>query len=138
MTTTTTSTSTNSPLDQLAPLVLVLFVPLLVLYGQNYFSQVAFHMISVASSALPWNWSSIYEHGSVISKPQMKNLVRTRAEQLAARTDGRPGASPIKHCNVSPRQTFESIIFKSSMMHQKEKRVCSTPVSLIFPAPIAS
>lgn len=96
-TTTTTTTSTDFALDQLAPLIFVLVVPLLVLYGRNYLSEFAFHMITVASSALPWNWSSIYEHGSIIAKPKKKPAVRTRAEQLAARTDGRPGASPVKH-----------------------------------------
>jgi hypothetical protein len=95
-TTTTTTTSTDLALDQLAPLVLVLVVPLLVLYGRNYWSEFAFHMITVASSALPWNWSSVYEHGSIISKPKKKSAVRTRAEQLAARTDGRPGTSHVK------------------------------------------
>ena len=97
MTTTTTSTPTNFALDQLAPfvLVLVLAVSLFVLYGRNYLSEFAFYMISVASAALPWNWSSLYEHGSGISEPKKKQSVRTRAEQLAARTDGRPaGASP--------------------------------------------
>ncbi|KAF8506064.1 hypothetical protein F5888DRAFT_1791978 [Russula emetica] len=88
--TTTTTTSTDFPLDQLAPLVIVLVVPLLVLYGRNYLSEFAFHMITVASSALPWNWSSIYEHASIIAKPKKKPAVRTRTEQLAARTDGRP------------------------------------------------
>ena len=97
MSTTTTSTPTNSTLDQLAPLViaLVLAFPLLVLYGRNYFGEFAFHMISVASAALPWIWSSLYEHGSGIAKPKKNHSVRTRAEQLAARSDGRPaGASP--------------------------------------------
>lgn len=95
MSTTTTSTPTNSALDQLAPLVLVIAVSLLVLYGRNYLSQFAFHMISVASAALPWNWSSLYGYGSGVSKPKKRHTVRTRAEQLAARTDGRPaGASP--------------------------------------------
>jgi len=95
--TTTTTASTDFALDQLAPLVVILVLPLLVLYGRNYLSEFAFHMITVASSALPWNWSSIYEHGSIIAKPKKKPAVHTRAEQLAARADGRPGASPIKH-----------------------------------------
>lgn len=89
-TTTTTTTSPDFALDQIAPLVLVLVIPLLVLYGRNYLSEFAFHMITVASSALPWNWSSIYEHGSIIAKPKKKPAIRTRAEQVAARTDGRP------------------------------------------------
>jgi ubiquitin carboxyl-terminal hydrolase 1 len=108
-TTTTTTPSTDFALDQLAPLIFVLVVPLLVLYGRNYLSEFAFHMITVASSALPWNWSSIYEHGSIIAKPKKKPAVRTRAEQLAARTDGRPGASNI----VCFTETdFETIISK--------------------------
>jgi hypothetical protein len=108
--TTTTTTSNDFPLDQLAPLVIVLVVPLLVLYGRNYLSEFAFHMITVASSALPWNWSSIYEHGSIIAKPKKKPAVRTRAEQLAARTDGRPGASPVKHCYCFAETDSETII----------------------------
>jgi hypothetical protein len=94
MSTTTTSSPTDSVLDQLAPLVIIIVIPLLVFYGQDFFSEFAFHMITVASAALPWNWTSFYEHGSVVSKPKKKHPVRTRAEQLAARTDGRPGASP--------------------------------------------
>lgn len=94
---TTTFTSTFLPLDtlieqsaeQLAPLIVLLFVPLVVLYGRNYFRQFAIHMLAVASSALPWNWSSTYEHGSVSPNPD--KTIRTRAEQLAARTDGRSG-----------------------------------------------
>jgi hypothetical protein len=138
MTTTTTTSSTDFALDQIAPLVLVLVVPLLVLYGQNYLSEFAFHMITVASSALPWNWSSIYEHGSIIAKPKKKPAVRTRAEQLAARTDGRSGASPRQTLFVSPRQTVRQSFQKSPMVHRKEKRVYSTLVSLIFPDHIAS
>ena len=137
-TTKTTTTSTDFPFDQLAPLVLVLVVPLLVLYGRNYFSEFAFHMITVASSALPWNWSSIYEHGSIIAKPKKKPVVRTRAEQLAARTDGRPGASPIKTSYVSPIQTLKHSFPKSPVMHWREKKVYSTLVSLIFLGHIAS
>ena len=90
---TTTTSIPNSVFDQLAPLVIVLVVPLLVFYGQTYFSDFVIHMISVASAALPWNWTSVYEHGSGVSQPRTKHPVRTRAEQLAARTDGRPGAS---------------------------------------------
>ena len=93
---TTTSTSTSLSLDslielleQLAPLIVLLFFPLLILYGRNYLHQFAFHMLAVASSALPWNWSSIYEYGSVSPKPNKKLPIRTRTEQLAARTDGR-------------------------------------------------
>jgi hypothetical protein len=102
-TTTTTTTSTDFALDQLAPLVIVLVVPLLVLYGRNHLCEFAFHMITVASSALPWNWSSMYEHGSIIAKPKKKPTVRTRAEQLAARTDGHPGTSAAKLLYVSRR-----------------------------------
>jgi len=70
-------------------------------------------MITVASSALPWNWSSIHEHGSIIAKPKKKPAVRTRAEQLATRTDGRSGTSPVKLIRyVSARLTFETIISK--------------------------
>jgi hypothetical protein len=47
-------------------------------------------MLAVASSALPWNWSSLYEHESGPSDPK-NHPIRTRAEQLAARTDGCPG-----------------------------------------------
>src|SRR6266852_2550535 len=113
MTTTTTTTSTDFALDQLAPLVLVLVVPLLVLCGRNRLGEFAFHMITVASSALPWNWSSIHEHGSIIAKPKKKPAVRTRAEQLATRTDGRSGTSPVKLIRyVSARLTFETIISK--------------------------
>jgi len=137
-TTTTTTPPTDFPLDQLAPLVLVLVVPLLVLYGRNYFGQVDFHMITVASSALPWNWSSVYEHGSIISKPKKKLPVRTRAEQLAARTDRRPGASPVKLLFLSPGQTLKQSFPKPPMAHQKGRRVYSTPVSSIFPGHIAS
>lgn len=108
-TTTTTTTSTDFPFDQIAPLVLVLVVPLLVLYGRNYLSEFAFHMITVASSALPWNWSSIYEHGSIIAKPKKKPAVHTRAEQVAARTDGRPGASP-SNIVCFTETDFETII----------------------------
>ncbi|KAH9983201.1 hypothetical protein BJV74DRAFT_47634 [Russula compacta] len=94
MTTTTTipvSSYLSSPfaLEQLAPLLFVLAVPLFVLYGRNYFRKFAVHMLAVASSVLPWNWSSIYEHGAVSSQPKNKLPIRTRAEQLAARTDGR-------------------------------------------------
>ncbi|KAI0248815.1 hypothetical protein BJV78DRAFT_1276405 [Lactifluus subvellereus] len=47
-------------------------------------------MLAVASSTLPWNWSSIYEHGIVWSKSPKKHPIRTRAQQLAAKTnDGR-------------------------------------------------
>lgn len=45
-------------------------------------------MLAVASSALPWNWS--YEHDSAPSDPKTDHPIRTRAEQLAARTDGGP------------------------------------------------
>lgn len=106
-TTTTATASIDFALDQLAPLVVILVLPLLVLYGRNYLSEFAFHMITVASSALPWNWSSIYEHGSIIAKPKKKPAVHTRAEQLAARADGRSGASPIKHLYISPRQSLK-------------------------------
>jgi len=92
-TSTPTSLSLDSLIEQLAPLIVLLFVPLLVLYGRNYFRQFAIHMLAVASSALPWNWSSIYEHGPISPKPdkKLKLPIRTRAEQLAARTDGRSG-----------------------------------------------
>jgi hypothetical protein len=93
MTTTSTSTflSLDSVIEQLAPLIVLFVIPFLVLYGRNYFRQYAFHMLAVASSALPWNWSSIYERGPVSPKPTKKLLIRTRAEQLAARTDGHSG-----------------------------------------------
>jgi hypothetical protein len=125
MTTTTpkTTTSTDFALDQLAPLVLVLVVPLLVLYGRNYLGEFAFHMITVASSALPWNWSSIYEHGSIIAKPKKKPAVRTRAEQLAARTDGgRPGMSPVKLFVMFRAETeFETITSKATTNDASEE-----------------
>jgi hypothetical protein len=100
---TTTSTSTSLSLDsfieQVAPLIVLLIVPLLVFYGRNHLRQYAFHMLAVASSALPWNWSSIYEHGPVSSKPKKKLPIRTRAEQIATRTDG--------HCGgMSPPNLF--------------------------------
>ncbi|KAI0298831.1 hypothetical protein BC826DRAFT_996827 [Russula brevipes] len=79
----------DSAVGQLAPIVVLLAVPLLVLYGQNYFREFALHMLAVASSALPWNWSSIYEHGPLSPNPKKKFPIRTRAEQLAARTDAR-------------------------------------------------
>ena len=135
--TTTTTTSNDFALDQIAPLVLVFVVPLLVLYGRNYLSEFAFNMITVASSALPWNWSSIYEHGSIIAKPKKKPTVRTRAEQLAARTDDRPGASPIKQHRIF-RLYGNNHFQKLPMMHRKWKRVYSTPASSIFPGHIAS
>jgi hypothetical protein len=108
---TTTSTSTSLPLDslieQLAPLIVLLFVPLLVLYGRNYFRQFAVHMLAVASSALPWNWSSIYEHGSVSPEVNKKLPIRTRAEQLAARTDGRSGGMYTSNLFISVRALAE-------------------------------
>jgi ubiquitin carboxyl-terminal hydrolase 1 len=82
----------DSAVGQLAPIVVLLAVPLLVLYGQNYFREFALQMLAVASSALPWNWSSIYEHGPLSPNPKKKLPIRTRAEQLAARTDARSGA----------------------------------------------
>jgi|SRR5712675_2454499 len=86
--------STESAIEQLAPLVVVIVLPLLVLYGRNYTREFALHMLAVASSVLPWNWSSIHEHehGSVLSHPKTKTPIRTRAEQLAARGDSRSGA----------------------------------------------
>lgn len=140
-TTTTTTTSTDFALEQLAPLVFVLVVPLLVLYGRNYLSEFASHMITVASSALPWNWSSVYEHGSIIATPKKKPAVRTRAEQLAARTDGRTsGASPVKHCMFTPRADFfETIVSKKApTTYQKGEWVYSTLASLTFPGHTAS
>jgi hypothetical protein len=86
------TTSLDSVIEQLAPLVVVLLIPLLVLYGRNYFRQFAFHMLAVASSALPWNWTSIYEHGFASPRPKKNLPIRTRVEQLAARTDARSGA----------------------------------------------
>jgi hypothetical protein len=100
MTTTTTPfslllsrLSSIPALQLLAPLFVILVVPLFVLSGRNHIRSIhpsVSRMLAVASSALPWNWSSLYEHNSTSSDPK-NHLVRTRAEQLAARTDGCPG-----------------------------------------------
>ncbi|KAI9467316.1 hypothetical protein BJY52DRAFT_62586 [Lactarius psammicola] len=85
--------SSISAIQQLAPLVVILVVPLFVLSGRNYLRSIppfVSRMLAVASSALPWNWSSFYEHGPASSDPRKISPVRTRAEQLAARTDGCP------------------------------------------------
>jgi hypothetical protein len=86
---------TYTAFQQFVPLVVVLAVPILVLFGQNYFRSIpsfVLHMLAVASFTLPWNWSSIYEHGTILSK-STEHPIRTRAQQLAARTsDGRTGA----------------------------------------------
>ena len=136
MTTSSTSTSlsTASIIEQIAPLIVVLVVPLLVLYGRNYFHQFALHMLAVASSALPWNWSSIYEHGSVPLRPKKKLAVHTRSEELAARADGRSGEYPF-HMRALSLWTYSNA---THMAHQMAKRVCYTPGSLIFLERIAS
>ncbi len=88
--------SSISALQQLAPLVVILVVPLFVLSGRIYLRSIppfVSRMLAVASSALPWNWSSFYEYGSAPSDPRKIPPIRTRAEQLAARTDGCPGTS---------------------------------------------
>ncbi|KAH9173358.1 hypothetical protein EDB89DRAFT_723545 [Lactarius sanguifluus] len=85
--------SSVQAIQQLAPLVVIIVVPLFVLSGRNYLRpipQFVSRMLAVASSALPWNWSSFYEHGSTSSDPRKIPPIRTRAEQLAARTDGCP------------------------------------------------
>ncbi|KAH9071600.1 hypothetical protein EDB83DRAFT_2364878 [Lactarius deliciosus] len=85
--------SSLQAIQQLAPLVVIIVVPLFVLSGRNYLRsipQFVSRMLAVASSALPWNWSSLYEHGSTLSDPRKIPPIRTRAEQLAARTDGCP------------------------------------------------
>jgi hypothetical protein len=84
--------SPQSVIEQIAPLVVVILIPIFVLYGRNYFRQLIPHMLAVASSALPWNWSSIYDHGSVSLQTEKNHPIRTRAEQLAARNDDRTGA----------------------------------------------
>lgn len=85
--------SSVQALQQLAPLIVIIVVPLFVLSGRNYLRSIppfVSRMLAVASSALPWNWSSFYEHGSTSSDPRKIPPIRTRAEQLAARTDGCP------------------------------------------------
>lgn len=119
--------SSNPALQQLVPLVVVLAFPLLVLFGRNYFRSVpsfVFHMLAVASSTLPWNWSSIYEHGIVWSKSPKKHPIRTRAQQLASRTnDDRTGA----YCTLPSKPS------KWSIPLQKSRRSpYSIPGSLIF------
>ncbi|KAH9002432.1 hypothetical protein EDB86DRAFT_2900014 [Lactarius hatsudake] len=85
--------SSVQAIQQLAPLIVIILVPLFVLSGRNYLRsipQFVSRMLAVASSALPWNWSSLYEHGSTSSDPRKIPPIRTRAEQLAARSDGCP------------------------------------------------
>ncbi|KAH8982431.1 hypothetical protein EDB92DRAFT_125397 [Lactarius akahatsu] len=85
--------SSVQALQQLAPLIVIIVVPLFVLSGRNYLRSIppfVSRMLAVASSALPWNWSSFYEHRSTPSDPRKILPIRTRAEQLAARTDGCP------------------------------------------------
>ncbi|KAI9508141.1 hypothetical protein F5148DRAFT_980283 [Russula earlei] len=57
-------------------------------------------MLAIATSVLPWNWLSIhdYELESSLSKPKPKKKapIRTRAQQLVATSDSRPGAFSTK------------------------------------------
>jgi hypothetical protein len=106
--------ASNTTFQQFVPLVILLTVPLLVLVGRNYFrciSSFALHMLAVASSTLPWNWLSAYEHGTILSKSTKKHSIRTRAQQLAARPDnGCTGAY-----GTHPLNPFETLIFPSEV-----------------------
>src|SRR6266404_775517 len=122
--------SSTPALQQLAPLLVIIVVPLFVFFGRNYLCsipQFASRMLAVASSALPWNWSSLYQHDSASSDANKKYPIRTRAEQLAASLGGACAQAVCAH------------VISNTHDYQTLRRVNhSTPDSLISLAHIAS
>ncbi len=82
--------SYNPALQQIAPLLVIILLPCLVLSVQPFFAPLFRFCLMVLESltlVLPWNWFTSSSSGSV-KKPR-KKLVRTRAEQQGLNGDAR-------------------------------------------------
>lgn len=84
----------NSLLQQVAPLLAVVLIPVFVLSLVKHFDPLAssvLFMLSSLSAALPWNWGNSHSPPrSQPERPKKKKPLRTRADQLLANGDAKP------------------------------------------------
>ncbi|THH11079.1 hypothetical protein EW146_g8170 [Bondarzewia mesenterica] len=82
----------NSVLQQSAPLLVLILIPLFVLFIRGHLYSLvtaAAAMFTSLSSALPWNWGD--SHFASTDKHRKKKHVRTRAQQIAVNGDAKYG-----------------------------------------------
>lgn len=92
----------NSTFHQVAPLLVVIIVPLLVLFTNRYKRvllsplRFLFHFVAMVLQGLgavfPWNWSTGSRERKVSEKK--KGVVRTRAEQIGLANGSTSGEYP--------------------------------------------
>lgn len=98
--------------QQVAPLVVIVILPLLVLASQSHFVRLFRQIYMVLESlalALPWNWrSGSSTSGSTAERNKLKKrtVVRTRADQVAANGDASGTSIFPSICGIHPYEYF--------------------------------